>query len=100
MRKHKGLKLAGVDFDKDVVQVPFGKHENLHRMHPDRLVSELKKRGCVETVVTTSAKYFKPKGVKAAKAIGSKLKQSKANSKTSTSLRTRTNTRKSSSMTR
>lgn len=41
MRKNKGLMQAGVDLNKDVVQVPFSKHENLHKMYPDRLVSKL-----------------------------------------------------------
>ena len=44
-----------------IVKIPVGKHENLHRMHPDRLLSALKKANCVKQVAInpTIAKYFK-----------------------------------------
>jgi len=31
-----------------IVKIPFDQHEDLHRMHPDRLLYVLKKAGCIE----------------------------------------------------
>lgn len=45
----------------EIVKIPIGKHENLHRMHPDRLLAVLKKTNCIRKVAINPAiaKYFK-----------------------------------------
>ena len=48
--KKKVSKITGVDLEKPIVKIPFGKHENLHKMHPDRLLKVLKSHNCVEAV--------------------------------------------------
>lgn len=83
IRKSKVGKLTGVDLDKEtIVKVPFGKHENLHKMHPDRLLKVLKSHNCVQPVVTTATKYVTDKAVKIGKALKEKTKTKKPPVKT------------------
>lgn len=42
------LKSKNCTLDKDIVRMPLGKHENLTTLTPDRLMSQLKKSGCLE----------------------------------------------------
>ena len=42
-----------------VVKIPFGKHENLHKLHPSRLLKVLQEHGCVEKVKVKTDEYFK-----------------------------------------
>ncbi len=72
--KSKLGKQIGVDLTKDIVQVPFGKHENLHKMHPDRLLKVLKDHNCVEPVITkASSQYIKEEALKIGKVIKQKI---------------------------
>ncbi len=48
----------------EVVKVPFGKHENLGKMHPDRLESVLRSFNCIKPVITKSADYIKEEAMK------------------------------------
>ncbi len=41
---------VGVSPGKELIKVPIGKHENLNVMHPDRLLSVLKDKGCLVKV--------------------------------------------------
>lgn len=41
----------------NLVKIPFGDHEDLHKMHPDRLLEELRKANCVQAVTTSTSKY-------------------------------------------
>lgn len=41
---------VGVSADNELIKVPIGKHENLSVMHPDRLLSVLKDKGCLVKV--------------------------------------------------
>jgi hypothetical protein len=65
--KKKVSKITGVDLEKPIVKIPFGKHENLHKMHPDRLLKVLKSHNCVEAVTTKAADYIKEAAAKIAK---------------------------------
>lgn len=48
----KDLSNKNIDFDrnKELVQIPFGKHENLKIISPDRLKNQLKSRNCINQV--------------------------------------------------
>lgn len=65
--ENKAIKLTGANLKQDILKIPFGKHENLHKMHPDRLLQVLASHHCVEPVQTTSSKYIQEVAIKIAK---------------------------------
>ena len=69
-----------VPIGKDIVKIPIGKHENLHKMHPDRLLKVLKKANCIQKAAPNKgvAKYFKSGK---SKALSSQFKNYKSGTK-------------------
>lgn len=65
LNRRLDLKLREKDIQPggQIIKIPFGKHEDLHRMHPDRLLHVLKKAGCVEKEkkVPIVSRFFKGK---------------------------------------
>lgn len=55
---------------KTIVKIPIGKYEDLHKMHPGRLLDILKEKGCVTKAKVTTDEYFKE-----ADTIGQKLRK-------------------------
>lgn len=54
----KDMATKGIPTPKDdIVNIPFGKHEDLHKMHPDRLLEELRKAKCIQAATTSTTKY-------------------------------------------
>lgn len=50
------MQKAGLQPVKNTIHIPFGEHENLHRVHPDRLLKILKDANCVEKYVPKAIK--------------------------------------------
>ena len=70
----KDMEDKGMKPHQEVIKIPFGKHENLHRVHPDRLLNILKDAGCAEKLKIESVKKVIGKR-KIAKLTSKKSKQ-------------------------
>ncbi len=51
----------------NIVKIPFGKHDNLNTMHPDRLLEVLKSYNCIKPVQAKSTEYIKEASVEITK---------------------------------